>query len=87
MKAAFQGGRNAEVRQSTVLLFESCVTLGKCVAFCELGFPIREMKVILPACRILLRSSPEPRLYCLGVSSRPIDSLRDLRSLLQLCAK
>ena len=48
VKAAFQGGRNAEVRQTTVLLFESCVTLGKCLAFCELGFPIREMIKKLP---------------------------------------
>ena len=87
VKAAFLGGRNAGVRQPTALLFESCVTVGKCRAFSDLGFPIHEMEVMLPACRILLRSSPEPRLYCLGASQRPIDSLRDLRSLLQLCEK
>lgn len=91
MKAAFWGGRNAGVRQTTVLLFQSCVTLGKGLNFSELSFPIHEMEVILPACRILLKS-----MLCLAQSleyivwvlpGRPIDSLGDFRSLLQLCAK
>ena len=90
MKAAFWGGRNAGVRQTTVLLFKSCVTLGKGLNFSELSFPIHEMEVILPACRILLKS-----MLCLAQSleyivwvlpGRPIDSLGDYRSLLQLCA-
>lgn len=55
-EGSFRGGRNIGVRQATVLLFKSCVTLGKCLNFSELSFPVQEMEVVLPACRIPVKS-------------------------------
>ena len=44
VKAAFRGGRDAGVKQTTVPLFESCVTLGTCFAFSALGFQSMKWK-------------------------------------------